>query len=307
MEDGLVTVLQFVCGRYEGQGFPLDDRRSYIAGRSTEVDLILADDAVSRKHARFYPSQGRIWVRDLGSRNGTIVNGQNVERHCLRVGDRIAIGSSLVKVERAEPDSVSGRRAGEPARSADLSNRSMAGSIEDIPLMDVMQWLATSRKTGQLKVKDPNAERVGSLHLREGQVFFASITGSEGLKPEKALLRMLNWKRGSFELEQTTLDNPPEEISMSLEHMLMEAARQEDELAALAKRHPLPKAGGKVSLVRPSPVRWKDLDTPELDLVQDMIENGGWWRVRDVSPLDDVTLSRTLVALRDKGVVSYGS
>lgn len=305
MEDGLVTVLQFVSGRYEGQGFPLDDRRSYIAGRSSEVDLILADDAVSRKHARFYPSQGRIWVRDLGSRNGTVVNGDSVDRHCLREGDRIAIGSSLVRVARAEPQSIAGRRAGEPARSADLSNRSMAGSIEDIPLMDVMQWLATSRKTGSLKVQDPNADRVGSLHLREGQVFYASITGADGLKPEKALLRMLNWKHGSFELENTTIENPPEEISMSLEHMLMEAARQEDELAALAKRSPLPKPDSKVALVKPCPTRWKDLEEAEIDLVQDMLEIGSWWRVLDCSATDDVTLARVLVGLKTKGVVEY--
>lgn len=303
-DDGLVTVLRFVSGRYDGQDFPLDDRRSYIAGRSTEVDLILADDAVSRKHARFYPSRGRIWVRDLGSRNGTIVNGEAVERHCLREGDRIAIGSSLAKVGRAEPGAVS-KRAGEAHRTTDLSNRSMAGSIEDIPLMDVLQWLATSRKTGTLKVRDPDADRVGSLHLREGRVFYAAITGASELAPEKGLIRMLNWKRGSFELDNDEIEEVPKEISMSLEHMLMEAARQEDELAALSKKATLPKARGRVSLVKPSPVRWKDLEEKELELIQDLTEQGSWWRVLDTSTIDDLTLSKTLVGLKAKGVVEY--
>lgn len=304
-DDGLVTVLRFVSGRYEGQDFPLDDRRSYIAGRSTEVDLILADDAVSRKHVRFYPSRGRIWVRDLGSRNGTIVNGESVDRHCLREGDRIAIGSSLVKVARADPDALSGKRAGEANRAADMSNRAMAGSIEDIPLMDVLQWLATSRKTGTLKVRDPDAERVGSLHLRDGRVFFAAITGVPELAPEKALIRMLCWKRGSFELDSAALEEVEGEINMSLEHMLMEAARQEDELAALAKKNPLPKPRARVALTKPCPVRWKDLDGPELDLVQDLVEFGTWWRVLDLSTTDDLTLSKTLVALKKKGLVEY--
>lgn len=304
-DDGLVTVLKFVSGRYEGQDFPLDDRRSYIAGRSSEVDLILADDAVSRKHVRFYPARGRIWVRDLGSRNGTIVNGQNVERYCLREGDRIAIGSSLARVIRADLEGLSSKRAGEPHRSAEMSNRSMAGSIEDIPLMDVLQWLATSRKTGSLKVRDPDADRVGSLHLRTGQVFYAAITGAEELKPEKALLRMLAWKRGSFELDNDIIEEAPEEISMSLEHMLMEAARQEDELINLASKSPLPKPRARVSLVKPSPVRWKDLEPAELELVQDMVEAGSWWGVLDRSAIDDLTLTRTLVALRGKGVIEY--
>lgn len=304
MEDGLVTVLKFVSGRYQGKDFPLDDRRSYIAGRSSEVDLILADDAVSRKHVRFYPARGRIWLRDLGSRNRTIVNGEVVERHCLREGDRIAIGSSLARVVRTDPDSLSKTRAGENQRSADVSNRSMAGSIEDIPLVDVLQWLATSRKTGTLKVKDPD-DRIGALHLRSGQVFYAAISGADELKPAKALLRMLLWKRGSFELESEAIEDAPEEISMSLEHMLMEAARQEDEMAALAKRNPLPKPRAKVALAKPSPIRWKELDEAELGLVQDIVEMGGWWNVLDRSETDDLTLSRTLVALKKKKVIEY--
>lgn len=301
-EEGLVTALHFVSGRYEGQDFPLDDRRSYIAGRGSGVDLILADDAVSRKHARFYPSRGRIWVRDLGSRNGTVVNGESVERHCLRDGDRIAIGSSLVRVRRAPPDSLSSRRAGE---SAEISNHSMSGSIDEIPLMDVLQWLATSRKTGKLEVKDPDAERIGSLHLREGKVFYAAISNADKLTPEKALMRMLNWKRGSFELDSDVLEEVENEISMSLEHMLMEALRQEDELVALANKTPLPKGHARVALAKPCPLRWKELEEEELGLVQDMIEAGSWWRVLDTSPTDDLTLSRTLVALKSKGVVEY--
>jgi hypothetical protein len=304
-DDGLVTVLRFVSGRYQGQDFPLDDRRSYIAGRSTEVDLVLADDAVSRKHARFYPARGRIWVRDLGSRNGTIVNGLAVERHCLRDGDRIAIGSSLAKVARTDPDAVSAKRAGEVHRETDLSNRAMAGSLEEVPLMDVLQWLATSRKTGTLKVRDPDAERVGSVQLRDGRVFYAAITGAAELAPEKALIRMLNWRRGSFELDSAVMEAVKGEINMSLEHMLMEAARQEDELANLAKKTPLPKPRARVVLVKPCPVRWKDLPPAELDLVQDLVEAGSWWRVLDLSATDDLTLSRVLVLLKKKGVVEY--
>ena len=307
-DDGLVTVLHFVSGRYEGQDFPLDDRRSYIAGRSSEVDLVLADDAVSRKHARFYPSRGHIWVRDLGSRNGTIINGQMVERHCLRVGDRIAIGSSLAKITRSAPESLSGKRAGEaqaPTPDTSMSNRSMAGSLEDIPLMDVLQWLATSRKTGSLKVRDPEADRVGSLHLRDGRVFYAAITAAPELAPEKALIRMLCWKKGSFELENAVIEEVDAEINMSLEHMLMEAARQEDELAALAKKTALPKPRARVAVARPCPVRWKELQAAELDLVQDLIEAGSWWKVLDRSTTDDLTLSRTLVTLKKKGVIEY--
>jgi pSer/pThr/pTyr-binding forkhead associated (FHA) protein len=305
-EDARITVLHFVHGKYEGLEFPLD-AESFVAGRSTEADLVLADDAVSRKHARFFAKRGRVWVRDLGSRNGTHVNGKQTLLHCLREGDRLAIGSSLVKIEQKRPVEVSSRRAGEQRRRRpnDSAGRSMTGSIEDIPLMDVLQWLATSRKTGALKVRDPDANRVGALHLREGKVFYAAIEGNPRLHPEKALMRMLNWQKGMFELENASLDDPPVTINMSLEHMLMEAARQQDELANLAKKRTLPGPKDIVRLAKPSPLRWKDIAPEQLDLLQDIVEQGGWQAVLDGSSVDDVTLFRAIAELRQKNVVTW--
>jgi hypothetical protein len=87
--------------------------------------------------------------------------------------------------------------------------------------------------------------------------------------------------------------------------MLMEAARQQDELANLAKKGPLPVQGQPVTLVKPAKVRWHELAPAELDLVQDIVEAGGWWEMLDTNSKDDVTLTRTLVALRNRGVVTY--
>src|SRR5690606_33853978 len=173
-----------------GADFPLEEE-AFVAGRSSEVDLILADDAVSRKHARFYQLRGLVWVRDLGSRNGTIVNGEPVKHHCLKAGDRIVLGANLCRVESRPTLEQAGPRAGEDRRRRmhEASGRSMSGSIEQIPLMDVLQWLATSRKTGVLKVRSSYAHREGGLHLRDGRVVFAAIEGTE-VSPEKALMRM---------------------------------------------------------------------------------------------------------------------
>ena len=236
-----VHVLQFVKGKYAGQEFALEPSESYIAGRSSEADVVLEDDAVSRKHARFFTSRGRTWLRDLGSRNGTKVNGESVDRYCLRNGDRVAIGSSLIKVIVAESSQVSGKWQGKKKKSAGAADegtagRSMSGSIEDIPLVDVLQWLATSRKTGTLKVRSPSGDRTGALHLRDGQVFYATIEGSKDLPPQKALMRMLLWDKGMFELDSNVIQEAPSELQSSLEHLLMEAARQQDELAALAAK-----------------------------------------------------------------------
>ncbi len=306
-----VHVLQFVKGKYAGQEYALEPNGAYIAGRSSEVDLVLADDAVSRKHARFFANRGRMWVRDLGSRNGTHVNGKPVERACIRDGDRVAIGSSLVKVATVESSQVSaswkGKRKPRPGEAAAApTGRSMSGSIEDIPLVDVLQWLATSRKTGQLKVRAPTLNRAGSLHLRDGQVFYASIESSPDLPAQKALMRMLLWDKGSFELDSNVVEEPPNELQSSLEHLLMEAARQQDELANLAARTSLPDAEDRLILVQPSPVRWKELEEAELDFLQLAHEGEIWGAVLDLSETDDLATTWAAVALKNKGIVTWG-
>jgi hypothetical protein len=106
-----------------------------------------------------------------------------------------------------------------------------------------------------------------------------------------------------FELDTNEMDDVPVEIDMSLEHMLMETARQQDELAVLAGKTTLPEPGTLVRPVKPSPLRWTELDSEELSVLQDLIEQGDWFEVLDGSETDDLTLTRTLVGLVEKGVV----
>ena len=290
-----VHVLQFVAGKYRGEEFALAPEADYLAGRSTEADLVIKDDLVSRKHARFYHSRGRVWLRDLGSRNGTSVNGEEVLHHCLTEGDRIAIGSNLLRVEMVPASQLSRRTAKDDAGSA----RSMSGTLEDIPLTDVLQWLATSRKTGALVVR---GQRDGWLYLREGQVFSARIEGSD-VGPQKAVLRMLGWAEGTFGLDNQVPEETGEELATSLDHLLMEAARQQDELAHLADRKNVPEEA--VELAFPPGKPWKDLEPLQIDVLQAIAAGMSWSGVLDALPDDDVKLTKTAIELHKAGVVKY--
>jgi hypothetical protein len=70
-----------------------------ILGRGREADLRIDDPNVSRKHAAIYWSEGRLVLDDLGSTNGTMVNGYPVTRTVLRPRDVVAIGDSRLTVE----------------------------------------------------------------------------------------------------------------------------------------------------------------------------------------------------------------
>jgi|TARA_B100000315_G_scaffold138218_1_gene127231 diguanylate cyclase (GGDEF)-like protein len=68
-----------------------------IVGRQEDVWLHLADSEVSRRHAEFEQTDGAIHVRDLGSTNGTFVNGEQITDHQLAEGDKIRIGATTLR------------------------------------------------------------------------------------------------------------------------------------------------------------------------------------------------------------------
>ncbi|HZO15731.1 MAG TPA: ATP-binding protein [Polyangiaceae bacterium] len=75
-----------------------------ILGRSEHVAIELDDPKVSREHARIVRDNGGLAIEDLGSRNGTTLNGVSVKRASLSVGDRVQLGSEVVLlVTRYDP------------------------------------------------------------------------------------------------------------------------------------------------------------------------------------------------------------
>jgi pSer/pThr/pTyr-binding forkhead associated (FHA) protein len=77
--------------RAAGNVIPL--RGSTTIGREPDNDLVVDEETVSNRHARLLPRDGRWWIEDLGSRNGTLVNNDQVEgSRVLRAGDVIQVG-----------------------------------------------------------------------------------------------------------------------------------------------------------------------------------------------------------------------
>jgi len=69
---------------------------SNVLGRGTEADIRLPDTGVSRKHADVQLAGGTVTVEDLGSTNGTLVNGRRVGSQQLADGDVLRIGHSVL-------------------------------------------------------------------------------------------------------------------------------------------------------------------------------------------------------------------
>ena len=76
------------------------DARPCVIGRSEECQVHLDDPNVSRRHARIRLVEGSFVLSDLGSTNGTIVNGRTADDHVLESGDELTFGGITAVFER---------------------------------------------------------------------------------------------------------------------------------------------------------------------------------------------------------------
>lgn len=104
----------------ERDGQPPQERdfagSTIVVGREDKLDLQLAhEDGASRQHCRLTVEGRQVFVEDLGSSNGTKVNGHRIDRRlAVKVGDIVTVGKVRLRIG-AVSDGPAARRAAEPA------------------------------------------------------------------------------------------------------------------------------------------------------------------------------------------------
>jgi pSer/pThr/pTyr-binding forkhead associated (FHA) protein len=301
--------LKFISGKYQGGEFPLKMERQILIGRSNDLDMVLVEDMVSRKHAKISSRGGKINIEDLGSTNGTFVNGEKIKQARLKEGDRILIGTSILKlVQQADhgaelDDRLIKQRLEEAAEAHAKSEKStsMNGKIEEVPIPDLLQLFSTSKKTGVLVVK--NVEE-GRVYFRQGRVYYAVIDDNHALGPHKSFNRMVTWESGDFELRPSEPQGFMVELEDSTEALLFQAMRLFDELKLL--QNELPPLNSVLMLAMPMNAPLRALSSEELDALQLVHNYGSLKGVLDHSDKDDVTSARLVVSLIQKEYVQVG-
>ena len=107
----------------------------YVVGRNEKCQLRLNHEAISRQHCAFLLSENKVALRDLGSRNGTLVNGEKIRKQVeLQTGDEVQFGPLSFSVElvgkdgKTIPPADAAAAKSEPAASASSSD---SGIISD--------------------------------------------------------------------------------------------------------------------------------------------------------------------------------
>jgi len=303
--------LRFISGKYQGGEFPLDEFQEIVIGRSSDLDMVLVEEMVSRRHARISLQGGVVSIEDMGSTNGTFVNGEKIQHATLQEGDRVLIGTSILKLvaipnepsSSRRPDLVANRRvtlrrSGAPPTEAPR----MSGSLEEIPLPDLMQLFGTSKKTGVLVLKSES--RIGRIYLREGRIYFCAIEGQPEIPPIKAAYRMLTWKTGIFALDPPDSTEFEREISVSAQEVLMEGFRQMDELDHLRSR--LPPFGSRLILRAPLEAPLHELEPTHLEVLQTALNSANLQALMDRTETTDLETAKIVLDLIRRGYIKAG-
>ncbi len=291
--------LRFISGKFQGSEYALADSGEMLVGRSGDVQIVLSEDMVSRRHARIAYDASRITIEDLGSTNGTFVNGEKIKRADLKEGDRVLIGSSIFKVVHAETSAGAPRKRTEEVGLGRTQARTMTGALEEIPLPDVLQLLGSSKKTGILVIQ--SLQGIGRIRMRKGSIIHAGIDGLDGLGSHKSAYRILAWTHGTFSLEPADESPVEGEIDLAVHELLMEGLRQMDEYNHLSAN--LPDLGVRLSVPIPLLPPLRDLSPVELDAFQLAYNGPTFGDVLNKSPSSDLDTARAVLKLISGGYV----
>lgn len=184
---------------------------------------------------------------------------------------------------------------------------SLQGSLNELPLPDVIQLVSVSGKTGAFEIQCDEAE--GKIYLRDGQIVDALVGRLRG---DSAVYEMAIWSQGNFSF------NPGEEseqvtIHMSNASLMMEAARRLDEWRVLSRKIPsldlVPYFSSReqgADQVTLSPQEWILVTRIDGELTIEEIADELKWAPFDVSKLLFGMITTGLVGLGNPGDASDG-
>jgi len=208
---------------------PIPDGGAVVVGRSRSCELTLRSPDASRRHAEIVAVQDGYLIRDLGSTNGSWVNGQRVEQQRLSPGDRIEIGGEILTFCVVDP-ALEQPDTEDPAENVTLMverrafGESIRGSLAEVPPFALLQMLEMGRKTGMLEIDGGELGRA-VLWLAKGEPAHAETKTQRGFD---AAIAIVNCSSGQFSFEPGR-EAPENTIAASATELLLEASRVLDE------------------------------------------------------------------------------
>ena len=305
--------LRFISGKYQGGEYPLSDAGELVIGRSSELDMVLIEDMVSRKHAKLTLASDQITIADLShlpvESRFVAMMPQWEFLHFLADEARQHGGPDPLVVGRQESGQHHQERGGvERVGLVVLAEDALLGHP---PLQDLGADLVGHRAPAPLELPlaaQPGQPR-GAIHRHPAHQLGRHVVARSPprlpddadptLPPRKALYRMVSWTQGGFEFVPQEGDLPPmpSEIVEATEQLVVEAMQQADELS----RGGFPASTAAVGIAMPLSPRLRELSAEELDLLQLVHNYGVVQAVLDRAAGSDLEVSKKIASLIERG------
>lgn len=205
--------------------FQLQPGTSYRLGRGADCELRIPSQRVSRLHARIEWEGEDPVLKDLGSHNGTQVNGKPVQEHALADGDELSFGPYRCLYRRLK--GVGEETVEELGKTLVDHQGALSGDLSRFTLIEVLQTLEIQERSGTLEVFGTEGDD-GAIVVREGKPHYGECGELRG---EEAIQTLIKRDEGRFRfLLEVDDELPANVLSDTLQGILLEAARQEDSL-----------------------------------------------------------------------------
>jgi hypothetical protein len=295
--------LRFLSGKDQGREYVLADPSETVMGRASDVELILVEGMVSRRHAMLRLDGGILTIEDLGSMNGTFVNGERVRIRKLAEGDRVLVGTTIMKVEFSK--APLGTKPPPPPKSSlgdvETSRDLMSGQLQEVGVPELIEMFGAARQALVLEIETRD-DRL-DVFISDGVVIDCESRKLGKAPAQKCIHRALGQARGRFAV--LPYREPPDaRLEVAIPELLVDGLFKLDELAVFRQR--LPEPGEKISLNRPLRPRLRALEPADLDLLQLAHNHGEIDAIIDTSPEVDAEVARRLLALFDGGYLRRG-
>jgi len=177
------------------------DHSPFTVGRKMEKDLVIADPRVSRDHALIVSESGKFYVMDEGSKHGTFVNGERVQRQALERNDRLEFGARDTIYAVFHPQHVTTNTARDFL--SQISGIQISNEITDLEKLTI--FLDAARKLNTTGVLDEILLTLLDVTLKltgseRGYVFLKAVDG-------KLRLAAGRNSKGDLLLDDTTISH----------------------------------------------------------------------------------------------------
>lgn len=212
---------------------PLTQKEDFIIGRDkSRCDLVLAHEHISKQHSIISYRSGRFFIKDLGSLNGTYVNGERVNGLApLVAGDEIRMPPYMMLFFGPDQPDVIRKAPARPPASSGLKTEpgrqkgAITGLLSILSVTDMIQLVNFTTQSGFMTVRTPDLD-IAELVFLEGEIVQARFDGKTGAE---AVYAVLGVRSGEFEFVQ---GNPPaarDPIKDKTVTLLLEGSRLMDE------------------------------------------------------------------------------